>query len=155
MEDYLEAIAALKKRNGVARVRDIGRLLEVKNSSVTSALNTLSKSDLVIHERYGYVDLTQKGSELAQSVQKRHDILIKFLTGILSIDPKIAGKDACKIEHALSPQTFQMLTKFMEFVETCPDGNRPEWLKSFEFYNKTGKRRVCKGKAADRRAKKR
>ena len=34
MEDYLEAIAVLKKRNGVARVRDISRFLNVKASSV-------------------------------------------------------------------------------------------------------------------------
>jgi len=144
MEDYLEAIAVLKKKNGVARVRDISRLLNVKTSSVTSALNTLAKSRFVIHERYGYVELTKEGEGLAQRIQSRHDILIKFLTDILSIDPKIAAEDACKIEHTLSPQTFQKLTKFIEFVETCPDGQRPDWLRSFDYYFKTGKRRKCK-----------
>ncbi len=144
MEDYLEAIAVLKKKNGIARVRNIGKLLNVKTSSVTSALNTLSKSGFVVHERYGYVELTKEGEVLAQHVQGRHDVLIKFLTDILSIDSKIAGEDACKMEHTLSPLTFQKLTKFIEFVETCPDGQRPDWLKSFDYYFKTGKRRKCK-----------
>jgi len=144
MEDYLEAVAVLKKKNGIARVRDIGKLLNVKTSSVTSALSTLSKSGFVVHERYGYVELTKEGEVLAQHVQRRHDILIKFLTDILSIDSNIAGEDACKMEHTLSPRTFQKLTKFIEFVETCPDGQRPDWLKSFDYYFKTGKRRKCK-----------
>ena len=52
MEDYLEAMASLKKEKGVARVRDIGRLLNVKKPSVTSALNTLSRAGLVVYERY-------------------------------------------------------------------------------------------------------
>ncbi|MEW6686610.1 MAG: metal-dependent transcriptional regulator [Candidatus Edwardsbacteria bacterium] len=144
MEDYLEAIAVLKAKNGVARVRDIGKLLSVKTSSVTSALNTLSKNSFVAHERYGYVELTKEGEVLAQQVQRRHDILIKFLTDILTIDPKIADEDACKMEHTLSPQTFQKLTKFIEFIKTCPDGQRPDWLKSFDYHFKTGRRRRCK-----------
>ena len=144
MEDYLEAIALLKREKGVARVRDISRLLKVKTPSVTSALNNLSKSELVIHERYGYVDLTPEGEKLAEGVQRRHDMLSKFLNGILGIDHIIAEEDACKMEHTISPETFNKLTKFIEFIETCPDHDRPDWLKSFDYYFKTGKRRRCK-----------
>ena len=144
MEDYLEAIAILKEKNVIARVRDISEFLNVKTPSVTSALNTLSKYGFVIHERYGYVELTKKGEELAQHIKKRHYLLLKFLTNILSVDSKIATEDACKMEHTLSPQTFQKLTKFIEFVEKHPKGEKPEWLKGFNHYFKTGKRVKCK-----------
>ena len=144
MEDYLEAIAILKRKNKVARVRDIGKLLNVETPSVTSALNSLSKRGLVIHEKYGYVDFTPEGETLAKNVQKKHETLFKFLTEILNIDAKIAVEDACKMEHAISSRTFKGLTKFIEFVETCPDVERPEWLKSFDYYFKTGKRLKCK-----------
>ncbi len=144
MEDYLEAIALLKKEKGIARVRDISRLLNVEASSVNSALNNLSESGFVIHERYGYVELTSEGEKLAESIQKKHEILLKFLTEVLNIDPRIATEDACKMEHSISPQTFKKLTKFIEFIETCPDGDRPDWLKSFDHYFKTGKRLRCK-----------
>ena len=50
MEDYLEAIAALKKQNDVARVRDVASFLGVKSSSVNAALMTLSKKGFVRHE---------------------------------------------------------------------------------------------------------
>ncbi|MDO9542692.1 MAG: metal-dependent transcriptional regulator, partial [Kiritimatiellia bacterium] len=144
MEDYLEAVAAIKKEKGVARVRDIGRLLNVKKPSVTSALNTLSRAGLVLHERYGYVELTPEGQKIASGVQSRHNILVKFLTNILSIAPRIAAEDACRLEHSISPLTLGKLTKFIAFVETCPDHNRPDWLKSFDHYFKTGKRLRCK-----------
>ncbi|MFZ2938309.1 MAG: metal-dependent transcriptional regulator [Candidatus Omnitrophota bacterium] len=120
MEDYLEAIALLKREKGVARVNDIGRFLRVKNSSVSAALNTLSKKKHVVHERYGYVELTTEGQKLASGVQKRHDILLKFLCGILKIDPEVARVDACKMEHAISQETLDKLIKFSERAESCP-----------------------------------
>jgi len=144
MEDYLEAIAALKKQNDVARVRDIGRLLDVKSSSVNAALRTLSRKGLVRHEKYGYVNLTPTGEEIACNVQGKHDLLLKFLSEILNINENEALQDACKMEHAISPKTFDRLTKFIRFVETGLNGGRPQWLKSFKYYLKTGKKLSCK-----------
>lgn len=144
MEDYLEAIAALKKENDIARVRDISRMLGVKSSSVNSALRTLFKKGLVRHEKYGYVNLTPTGEEIARKVQGRHDILLKFLTEILNISDDEALQDACKMEHAISSKTFDRLTKFIQFVETGLNSGRPQWLKSFKHYLKTGKKLNCK-----------
>lgn len=143
MEDYLEAIATLKKQGGVARVKDIGRLLDVKNPSVNAALNSLSNAGFVIHERYGYADLTPEGEALAKDVMARHEALVKFFTVILGIDPKGAEVDACRMEHSMSREGFERLTKFMDFIESCPQNEKPEWLKNFEHYKKTGKRLQC------------
>lgn len=143
MEDYLEAIAILNKEKGFARVKDISRLMNVKNPSVTGALTTLERDDLVRHERYGYVELTTKGERIAHDIQKRHAILQRFLTLILKIDPNIAEQDSCRLEHAISPETFDRLTKFIEFVETCPEQDTPGWLRNFYHFMKTGERLKC------------
>lgn len=153
MEDYLEAIVVLKKEKGVARVRDISRLMNVRNPSVTAALTNLSKSNLVVHERYGYVELTPEGEKLAESVQKKHEILLKFLTEVFNVDPKIAVIDACKMEHTISPETFKKITKFIDFIETSPDNERPIWLKGFDYYFRTGKRPKCKIRQIKRKIK--
>ncbi|MEA3489816.1 MAG: metal-dependent transcriptional regulator [Candidatus Omnitrophota bacterium] len=153
MEDYLEAIVLMKQDNDVARVRDISRFMNVRKPSVTGALNVLSEKGLVVHERYGYVDLTREGEKLAQKVLKKHKMMVKFLCGILKIDHEIAAIDACKMEHSISPQTFKKLSKFIEFVETCPDGERPDWLKSFDRYFKTGRRPECRVRQIKRKAK--
>jgi DtxR family Mn-dependent transcriptional regulator len=146
MEDYLETIAALKKRgNGVVRVRDIGKLLKVKSPTVNAALKTLSARGFVVHERYGFVNLTAKGEEKAREIQLKHDTLFKFLTTILDIDEVTASQDACQMEHAISSKTSISLTKFIEFVNIGGlYGDNPQWLKSFRHYSKTGKALKCR-----------
>ncbi|MDR1260106.1 MAG: metal-dependent transcriptional regulator [Endomicrobium sp.] len=105
LENYLETIAMLKKKKKYARVRDIARFLNVKSSSVNVAINFLAKKGLVIHEKYGHVDLTYEGEKIASKVQKKHDILSNFLNKLLFIDSKTAIKEACEIEHVISMTT--------------------------------------------------
>ncbi len=138
MEDYLEAIALLIKERGVARVKDIGDFLHVKNSSVNAALNILSKNKLVVHERYGYAELTTEGQKLASGVQKRHDILFRFLCGILKIDPEVSRVDACKMEHAMSQETLDKLIKYIDRIEGCP--GYKQWAKHSKEKNGKAKR---------------
>ena len=140
MEDYLERIAMLAEERGVVSVTKLSKALEVKKPSVTAALKKLSERGLVDHERYGYVELTAEGKRIAQDVFHRHEALRKFLTEILGVEPETAWNDACKMEHFVSPATSERLTKFVEFVLTCPRG-RPEWLKVFDYYFKHGDRR--------------
>ncbi|MCD4779533.1 MAG: metal-dependent transcriptional regulator [Candidatus Omnitrophica bacterium] len=143
MEDYLEAIYALKKEKGFTRVGAIAKRLNVKNSSVNSALKTLSEKGLAVHERYGYVGLTKEGDKIALEVQNKHDILFRFLTEFLMLDEKVAGKEACGIEHAISKKTSLRLTKFFQFLELGLNGVRPRLLRNFERYLKTGKKMKC------------
>ena len=147
MEDYLEAIAILKRKNGVARVRDMSHLLKTDRSNVAATVKRLSENGLVIHERYGYIDLTPKGKRIAAEVDNKHKKLLEFLTEILNIDPVIANQDACKMEHIVSGETLEKFTKFVEFVRTSPEEGMPDWLRSFGHYFKTGKRLVCKIRA--------
>jgi DtxR family Mn-dependent transcriptional regulator len=89
------------------------------------------------------VQLTPEGEKLAKDVDKKHKILVTFLTKILGISHKIATEDACKMEHSIGSQTFEKLTKFMEFIEMSPVDGRPQWLQGFDHYLKTGKIKKC------------
>ena len=90
MEDYLEAIYVLEIAGSVPRVRDIARAMGVKMPSVTSALRTLKGEGVVRHEKYGYVELTETGRELAEQIHRRHITLVGFLSKILQLDPEQA-----------------------------------------------------------------
>ncbi|MDO9464384.1 MAG: metal-dependent transcriptional regulator [bacterium] len=132
MEDYLEGIAFLKREKGVARVNDISKLLCVKNSSVNSALVTLARSGLVVHERYGAAELTVEGKRLASGVQQKHNTLFRFLSNILKVGKNTAQDDACKMEHSISQVTLEKLIKFIKHVERCPEFNRQDMSKGKE-----------------------
>ncbi len=113
MEDYLEAILTLQEEQKVARVRDIARQLKVKMPSVTGAVRNLAEKGLVNYERYSFVTLTEKGRKIAEEITSRHQILYDFLTRVLLVDMEIAELDACRIEHAVSPQTMTKLKIFL------------------------------------------
>lgn len=137
MEDYLEAISVLDEKKKYVRVRDIAEYMKVKMPSVTGALKSLAKKNLVNHEKYEYVELTKQGNIIAQGIRRRHDAVLKFLTEVLNIDPETAEKDACGIEHAISPTTLDRLLKVIECLTECPRGT-PKCMERFEYYTEHG-----------------
>jgi DtxR family Mn-dependent transcriptional regulator len=137
MEDYLEAIANIQRNEKAVKVKHLSRALNVKMPSVTAALQKLSEEGLVIHERYGHVGLTTKGDKAAEDVIRRHRALSRFFSQALSINHKTAEKDACKIEHVISPITLERMIKFIEFIEACPLGEA-NFPKRYRYYLEHG-----------------
>ena len=113
MEDYIKAIHLLEDKRGYVRVKDIAEKLHITMPSVSSALNTLKKRGLVTHKRYDAVNLTEEGRKLARGILKRHDVLLTFFSRILGLDHEIAEKDACAMEHAISPETMESLMNYV------------------------------------------
>ncbi|HHV79158.1 MAG TPA: metal-dependent transcriptional regulator [Firmicutes bacterium] len=114
MQDYLEAILNLSEENPSVRVTDIAERLHVAKASVNEVLGNLKEMGLVFQERYGPVSLTPAGREYAIEVRRRHGLLLRFLTDVLGVDRVTAEKDACRMEHAVSPQTIERLVGFLE-----------------------------------------
>ena len=77
---------------------------------------------LAEHEHYGGVELTEKGAVLAGKVMRRHRALARFLGEVLRVPPEVAEMDACKLEHAMSRQTFQAFEAFLGRL--LPDEDR-------------------------------
>lgn len=140
MENYLETIFVLIREYAVARSRDIAERLKVKRSSVTAALQALKDRGLVNHEPYGYVTLTEAGSEVASKVLRRHEALRDFFVNVLSIDGDEADEAACRMEHGISRNIVNRLLDFAEFVETCPRAGA-RWVHGFGYQ--------CKGHGHD------
>jgi len=114
MEDYLKTIHFLESSGRIVRVKDIARELEITMPSVTSALKNLEKLGFVNHSKYDIVVLTELGSEVAKRIYHRHNIIKSFLHNVLGLDEEIAERDACGMEHSMSPETLNGLVQFME-----------------------------------------
>jgi DtxR family Mn-dependent transcriptional regulator len=133
VEDYLKTIYLLDREKGFVRVSYISCILNIKDPSVTQDLAKLSNKGLIKHQKYRDVELTPKGEIIARNINLRHETLCRFLEGILNVAPEIAEKDACGMEHALSPDSLRKLAIFTEFMSNCPLGT-PECLKGFRYY---------------------
>ena len=138
MEDYLEARYVVSLTNKVIRVKEIAKSLKVKTPSVVDAVKKLIKKDLVEHEKYGYLELTEKGYKLAREVYEKHKKIYKFFYDILGVSDNVSKEDACNIEHYISEEALGRMIKFINFIDTCPEGY-PRWLKNFNYYEKYGK----------------
>lgn len=107
-EDYLEAILMLQERSGTVRAVDVAGLLEFTKASVSIAMKKLRENGYVELDRDGFLLLTDAGREIATRVYNRHKVLTDFFIS-LGVDPDVAVRDACKVEHDLSQETFEKL----------------------------------------------
>ncbi len=113
-EDYLEAFYVIGLKNDVVRVKDVSNLLDVTMPSVVSAVRSLSQKGLVNQEKYGYIELTQKGEEVAKTIYARHQLLYTFFHEILDLDEEEAQDNACRVEHHLSTQALDGIKRLVE-----------------------------------------
>jgi DtxR family Mn-dependent transcriptional regulator len=141
MEDYLETIRTLSQDGTPVTVTQLSDALNVSKPSVTVAVAKLSGEGLVVHERYGAVDLTPRGRMIADDVCRRHDALKVFLTQILGVSAEAAEIDACNLEHHLSYDSSIRLTRFVAWVLGDAD-ERPEWLEQFAASVDAGRSRT-------------
>jgi len=135
VEDYLEAIYNIILKKGYARTKNIAGELNVTSPSVSAMLKKLQDAGLIFYEKYGGVTLTPAGEKLARAIKDRHDTIKKLLK-IIYVSENIAEKDACKLEHELSPESVTQLTNFVRFIESRPI--YPEWLEHFKTFCDTG-----------------
>ncbi len=140
MEDYLEAIYRLQETQRVARVRDIAQQLGVKMPSVSSALKALAGRQLIEHEAYGYVTLTEQGRQLAEQVHQRHVAIVELLQRVMGLPAEQAELEACRLEHALSREALERLQVLTQFILHNPH-IQEDWRKHIE------QARLCEGVA--------
>lgn len=112
-ENYLETILVLTKRNGSVRSIDIAEEMNFTKASVSRAMSILKRDEYIIMEPDGRILLTKEGQKKAAAVYDRHVTLTRFINEVLGVDEEIAEKDACRIEHIISPETFSGIKKLL------------------------------------------
>lgn len=110
MEDYLETILILTQRNGKVRSIDIVSELGYTKASVSVAMKGLREKKYITMDEVGYISLTDEGRELAKKILERHTLLSNWLI-CLGVSEEVAKEDACRIEHDISDETFELLKK--------------------------------------------
>ena len=107
-EDYLEAILMLQKEKGMVRSVDVARHMGVSKPSVCHAVATLKEGGFLTMDGDFFLRLTDVGREVAEQIYEKH----RFFTDRLikaGVDPVTAEKDACRMEHVISQESFEHL----------------------------------------------
>ena len=119
MEDYLEIISELVELKGYATTLDISRYMNVSAPSVTKMLQRLDEGGFLEYEKYHGINLTEKGTQIAEGIRQNHGILLEFFE-ILGIGYDTANQDTEGIEHHLNPKTITQLRNFIPFLKANP-----------------------------------
>lgn len=116
---YLETIYVLTKSSTAVRAIDVGEHMGFSKPSVSRALGLLKKGGFVEVDENGFLSLTDEGKAVAEKIYERHTVMTKILLH-LGVDKETATEDACKLEHAISDKSFEVIKKF---ASTLPDDN--------------------------------
>ena len=114
-EDYLEAILKIKEHKGNVRSIDIASELGFSKPSVSIAMKRLRENGYIIMDDNNMITLTDAGRRVATKIYTREKELTLFLEN-LGVDSDIARKDACKMEHDISDETFMRIVEFNQKV---------------------------------------
>ena len=108
-ENYLETILILKREKGYVRSIDIANRMEFSKPSVSRAVGLLRENGYITMDpKDGFIELTEKGQEVAERMYERHDLISRWLMA-LGVSAETAAEDACRIEHDLSEETFEKI----------------------------------------------
>ena len=112
-EMYLEAIWVLNQKTGFVRAVDISEYLGYSKPSVSRAMGILRKGEYIQVDKDGGITLTESGCEIAWKIYERHTLLTRLLVR-LGVSEEVAAADACRLEHAVSDESFQAIKRFAE-----------------------------------------
>ena len=108
-EDYLECLLMLSREQDVVHRIDVAKRMEVSQAAVNKAVKLLCEKEYV-YEDGKHLYLTQKGKSYAEAVYEKHCIIREYLLQC-GVSPATAEEDACRMEHLVSDETFQMMKK--------------------------------------------
>ena len=112
-EMYLETIYILTEKSSNVRSIDVCEYMGFSKPSVSRAVGLLKSGGYITVDKDGYITLTDEGRKKATAIYERHEMLTAFLKAI-GVPEELADSDACKIEHAISNETFEAMKAHLE-----------------------------------------
>jgi DtxR family Mn-dependent transcriptional regulator len=136
MEEYLEALFKLTCEEETLTPTRLSEYMGVTPPTVLDMIKRLEAEGFVRYAGTGRghgkgkregrakrgIHLTPKGQRAARTLVRRHRLSERFLTDVLGLDWEVAHREACKLEHALSPEVEEKLAEMLGNPETCPHG---------------------------------
>ena len=107
-EMYLETIHVLSQKSNSVRSIDVAEHMGYSKPSVSRAMGILRKGEMITMEKDGAILLTDRGRQIAEKIYERHTVLSELLIR-LGVPEDVATADACRLEHAISDQSFQAI----------------------------------------------
>lgn len=112
-EMYLETILRLKQKIANVHAINVAEELGYSKPSVSRGMSLLAKKGYITVGSSGEILFTEEGKKRAEGVYERHTVITELLekTGA---NRELAEENACRIEHVITPELFEILKNFVK-----------------------------------------
>lgn len=114
-EDYIEMIYRLYRDTKDVKISDLSKALNIKPSSVSNMVKKLKQKNILKHEKYGSIILSNIGEAIGERLLYRHNIVEEFLDLIGVKD--CLHEETEKIEHTISVETLVKISNLINFFK--------------------------------------
>ncbi len=112
-EMYLETILLLKQKSANVHAINVAEELGYSKPSVSRGVNLLIQKGYISIGNGGELQFTEAGKQKAEGIYERHIVITKLLE-MTGADRALAEENACRIEHVITPELFEILKKFVK-----------------------------------------
>ena len=123
VENYAKAIYAIQQRSGTVTTNAIAERMGVTAASASGMVRKLCELDLVSHEPYKGVQLTDAGERLALEVIRHHRLLELYLAESLDVPWDRVHAEAEVLEHVLSEELEELIAAKLGNPTVDPHGD--------------------------------
>ena len=127
IEDYLEELFLLESTGRSVTVTDLAERLKITKGTVTATVQKLVELELLKHERYGTLHLTDAGRLKGMTVFRRHEGFRAFFHELLGLDREHSSEMACSMEHYVDTVTEERLYALLEYFRKARAEHQP-WV---------------------------
>ncbi|MFV0237226.1 MAG: metal-dependent transcriptional regulator [Flavobacteriales bacterium] len=124
-EDYLKALFHLTFNNLSSKVgnNQLADFLSLSPASVNNMVKKLKRKEWVLSERYGKLELTKEGREIALNLIRKHRLWETFLYEYMNFTWDEVHEVAEQLEHVKSQKLIDELDRFMGYPKKDPHGD--------------------------------
>jgi DtxR family Mn-dependent transcriptional regulator len=122
VEDYLKGVYAVHDKHGKVTTSLLAEKMDVSPASATSMIKKMAEANLVAHEPYQGVTLTETGLKLALEIIRHHRLVELYLSEALGVPWDRVHEEAEKWEHVLSEDVEDRMDKFLGYPTADPHG---------------------------------
>ncbi len=122
-EEYLQAVYTLHDEGGAVIAARLASFLGISAPAVSEMVHRLEREGLLRLNERRELQLTPSGQTAADSIVRRHRLAERFLVDVLGYEWWKTHEEAERLEHVMTPEMEERITRVLGDPQTCPHGN--------------------------------
>jgi DtxR family transcriptional regulator, Mn-dependent transcriptional regulator len=122
-EEYLQSLFWLHEAGLPMTAANVARAMQLSAPTVHEMIGRLERDGYITRAKDRTISFTEAGQGHAEAVVRRHRLIERFLTDVLSVPWDEVHEEAERLEHAMSPVLEARMLAAIGDAKTCPHGH--------------------------------